>query len=132
MTVWTHIFRSFKTSTKGKPCLDSVDKTQTEFATEVWKKLVNAFRPQTAALSIDLGDKLMKEAVYDGTKTMASIIANIRNLSNRLTALGQPPQMLTKLEDSIIRYAAKQPEDAIEKRGALGFTTRRWLLLVGC
>ncbi len=84
----------------------------------MWKRLVNVFKPKTAALTVDLPDKLMQEAIFDGTKTVATIVANISNLINRLTALGQAPQMLTiitRFEDSMITFASKHPEGVIER-----------------
>ena len=80
MIVFTHLFRTFKNSPKGKPCLDAVNKAQPEFATNVWKKLVNVFKPMTAALAVDLTDKLMQEAISTERKPSGPLIFWSRKL----------------------------------------------------
>ncbi len=117
MIVFTHLFRTFKNLPKGKPCLDADNKGDPEFAMDVWKRLVNVFKPKTTALAVDLTDKLMQEAMFDWTETVTIIVSNICNLINRLMELGQAQQMLTvitRFEDSMIAYASKHPEGAIE------------------
>jgi hypothetical protein len=110
--IWCHIFKTFKKSPKGIPCLDAVAETQLEYSqleycTDVIKAIMIAkvFKPANTQHTADLDQQLQRVLQYNGKESQAAICTKARNYINRLTALGHPPSTLktvVRLENSII------------------------------
>jgi hypothetical protein len=118
---WNHLFKTFKHHPKGKPVLDSVAVGVGNYAIDAVLSLQKVFVPITSQLALDLDEQLTRAAVFDGKQRVAQITAKMRNLINRMTSLGSPPNMsmvLARFEETFISYAAKQPEGSIEKTWA--------------
>jgi len=113
-TGWVAIFNAFKDHIPSY--VQDVDKTQAEFATDVWKKIYEKYRPSDLAAATDLIADLEDAIVFNGE--IEEYIKKIKLLKDRLAALNHPQDELLicrNIYNSILAYASVQ-HDAMERQ----------------